>query len=130
MSITKKSYRLLTVLSERAQRGPRMFRVYARKVNARGFDMLASIRAEIAPKVAALHVLDTVGESIEEIAIAAPSVRKGWTWGKVGKMGKRGAAVTFNSIGSIPSNLAFDNEPNFAFIQNGMDAASETAMHA
>ena len=113
MKITRESYRLLTVLQSKAELGPRVFRTYAKRImRPRALNMLDVIHTEIAPKIQALHVLDTVGEEKEIEVESVPSVRKGWTWGKVGKTIK-GNLPREHGMGMIESDLSVENSIGF-----------------
>lgn len=105
---------MLTVLAEKAQRGERVWRGYARRImTPRSLDMLAKIHAEITPKIEALRALDLVGEEREETEIIAPSVRKGWTWGKVGKTARKGYVLNVHNVGTMENDLASENSISY-----------------
>lgn len=98
---------------------------YAAKLN-----LLHKIHTAIAPKIQAMRNLANVGEQQDENLIENnPSVRSGWTWGQVQTSAGKGKLPYFHSIGKIVSDLAIENDPRFAFVQSGMDKASETALH-
>lgn len=106
----KKSYRLLTVLTDKAERGPRLFRVYVKRNRAKLRALQMAIHAEIAPKLAASRALEFVGvEKPVEGEVELPSVRKGWTWGKVQTTNGKGYLPHFHSIGKIPGDLVIEN---------------------
>lgn len=106
---TAKAYRAEIVSKEKLERGERIFRNYARRVMAiRAAALLAEIHSDIAPKIDAMRALDAVGEEKNEIEIVAPSVRKGWTWGKVGKTIKGNIPREY-SLGTIEESLIAEN---------------------
>lgn len=81
------------------------------KAKAGIFQLMKNIHREIeqTAKFQAMRFLDSVGVEKTETENPAPSVRKGWTWGKVGKTAKQGAAIAFHSIGTMEPDLAMEN---------------------